>query len=114
MLESCTPDSEIPSAALYECSAALQILITLVQSPPSLPLKSQDKLSPTDRHGAQMHCTEYERNTIIPLPFLREMLRLAEKYLLLASTLSVLGEHLVAHARERIECLLSRHHVRFS
>jgi len=28
------------------------------------------------------------------------MLRLADKYLLLASTLSVLGEHLVAHAHE--------------
>ncbi|KAJ7102255.1 hypothetical protein B0H15DRAFT_320774 [Mycena belliarum] len=81
---------------LHEPGSALAVLLRLLHEPPPPP--AQYLLEPIGEKVNTQLPVRYDAATAIPLPVLRLLLCLADKYALDPTVLESLGAHLLAHA----------------
>ncbi|KAF7320007.1 hypothetical protein MKEN_00784600 [Mycena kentingensis (nom. inval.)] len=105
MFACCTPGTNAAKSKLdwdeildlYESEASLTLLFRLLHTPPDPP--SRFVLHPSPEKAKTHLPARYDVSTAIPLPVLRLILALADKYALEAAVLECLEQHLVAHAQ---------------
>ncbi|KAK7064529.1 ras protein [Favolaschia claudopus] len=81
---------------LHEPESSLSVLLRLLHDPPDPPVEY--KREPNAEKFTTQLPVRYDVSTAIPLPVLRLLLQLADKYALSGPTLESLRAHLLAHA----------------
>lgn len=81
---------------LDEPADALEILLSLLHSPPSLPLHIKEPAS--NKYASTIFWPRFESGSVIPFPLLPRMIELADKYALPESLSQALLAHISAHA----------------
>ncbi|KAJ7071529.1 hypothetical protein C8F01DRAFT_974322 [Mycena amicta] len=91
-------DDSFNEVLVSEKEAELSILLRLLHTPPEAPVRFV--LHPRSEKVKTHLPVRYDSTTTIPLPVLRLILSLADKYAVESHLLKILEQHLVAHAPE--------------